>query len=128
LHQFLSEYATSQSQVRQQVTAAPIAVQQNIQNNVQGQHQQYQVPIMSKSNFTVSQSKVLFGMVNYIFCRSIGSQIIESPFYCKKYCSYDYRFPSLFAVDMYHHFGPRILNSQIKSLFLTGNCHLGAFF
>ncbi len=30
-----------------------------------------------------------------------------------------YRFPSLFAVDTFRHFGPRILNSQIKSPFLT---------
>ncbi len=31
-----------------------------------------------------------------------------------------YRFPSLFAVDTFRHFGPRILNSQIKSPYLTG--------
>jgi len=30
-----------------------------------------------------------------------------------------YRFPSLFAVDTFRHFGPWILNSQIKSPFLT---------
>jgi len=30
-----------------------------------------------------------------------------------------YRFPSLFAVDTFRHFGPRILNLQIKSQFLT---------
>ena len=30
-----------------------------------------------------------------------------------------YRFPSLFAVDIFHHFGLQILNSQIKSPFLT---------
>ncbi len=30
-----------------------------------------------------------------------------------------YRFPSLFALDRDRHFGPRILNSQIKSPFLT---------
>ena len=30
-----------------------------------------------------------------------------------------YRFPSLFAVDMFRHFGPRILDSQINSPFLT---------
>ncbi len=33
---------------------------------------------------------------------------------------YEYRFPSLFAVDRDWHFGPRILNSHIKSPILTG--------
>ena len=31
----------------------------------------------------------------------------------------DHRFPSLFAVDTLRHFGPRILNSQIKSPQIT---------
>ncbi len=31
----------------------------------------------------------------------------------------NYRFPSLFVVDRFHQFGPRILNSQIKSPYLT---------
>ncbi len=31
-----------------------------------------------------------------------------------------YKFPSLLAVDTFRHFGARILNSMIKSLFLTG--------
>ena len=30
-----------------------------------------------------------------------------------------YRFPSLFLVDTFRHFGPQILNSQIKRQFLT---------
>jgi hypothetical protein len=39
-----------------------------------------------------------------------------------------YRFPSLFAVEMFRHFGPRILISQIKSQFLTGKLSLWTFF
>ncbi len=35
---------------------------------------------------------------------------------------------SLFAVDTFRHFGPRILNLQIKSSFLNINCHFGSFF
>jgi hypothetical protein len=37
-----------------------------------------------------------------------------------------YSFPSLFAVDTFRHFGPRILNSQI--LFWRKNWHFGLFF
>ena len=33
------------------------------------------------------------------------------------------RLQSLIAVDMFRHFGPRILNAQIKSPFLTENMH-----
>ncbi len=39
-----------------------------------------------------------------------------------------YRFPSLFAVDTFHHFGPQILKLQIKSPFFTGKiCILDYF-
>ncbi len=38
-----------------------------------------------------------------------------------------YRFPSLFAVDTFHHFTLRILKSQIKRPFWLENCHFGPF-
>ncbi len=38
------------------------------------------------------------------------------------------RFPSLFAVDTFYYFGPRILNSQIKILFLTEKWRFRPFF
>ncbi len=41
---------------------------------------------------------------------------------------YEYRFPSLFAVDRDRHFGPRILNSQIKSPILTEKLLFWTFF
>jgi len=43
---YIVGHSTSQSQIRPQVTAAPpISVKQDIQNNVQNQHQQYKVSI-----------------------------------------------------------------------------------
>jgi hypothetical protein len=39
-----------------------------------------------------------------------------------------YRFPSLFGVGTYRHFGQRILNSQIKSPFLTGKLSIWTIF
>ncbi len=38
------------------------------------------------------------------------------------------RFPSLFAVDTFRHFWPQILNSLVKSPFLTGKLSFWAIF
>ncbi len=52
---------------------------------------------------------------------SISPTIYEHLFHTKvKQGAFLYRYPSLVAVDTFRHFGPRILNSQIKRPFLTG--------